>query len=93
MRSPLRLTNILAPIHAHPLTGTQQSAGIDSSKNDEDRPAGRSHQWLPVGLRWPQCYIRRITASRVERCSCQESRTVAVYTPSSDLSSVAVKVL
>jgi hypothetical protein len=34
-------------------------------RKQEDRPAGRSHQWLPAGLRWPQRYFRRISASRV----------------------------
>ncbi len=46
--------------------------------NHEDRPAGRSHQWLPAGLRWPQLYFRRIMASRVHRSS-QESRIRRTY--------------
>jgi hypothetical protein len=43
------------------------SRGVGLHKH-EDRPAGRSHQWLPAGLRWPQWDVRRISASRA-RCS------------------------
>jgi len=35
---------------------------------------GRSPQWLPAGLRWPQWCVRRITASRAMRSTSQESR-------------------
>jgi hypothetical protein len=45
---------------------------VDPDKH-EHRPTGRSHQWLPAGLRWPQWYVRRIAASRAQRCTCQES--------------------
>ena len=51
------------------------SPAIGPKKHD-DRLAGRSHQWLPAGLRWPQWYARRITASRIELGSCQESRVL-----------------
>ena len=50
--------------------------------------AGRSHQRLPAGLRWPQWYARRISASRVELCSCQESRMGMAYSRSVTRSSV-----
>ena len=50
--------------------------------------AGRSHQWLPAGLRWPQWYARRITASRVQDCAYHESRMVTVH--SRDASSASV---
>jgi hypothetical protein len=54
----------------------------------EDRPAGRSHQWLPAGLRWPQWFIRRISASRVQHCTSQESRMGMVYAGTAGSSSV-----
>jgi len=50
-----------------------------SPGNAEERLAGRSHQWLPARLRWPQWYVRRVSASRTERRSYQESRILLGY--------------
>ena len=54
----------------------------------EDRTAGRSHQWLPAGLRWPQRCIRRISASRVKRRTFRESRMGIVNARAAGSSSV-----
>ena len=62
-----------------PLRGPLGSrVGVGLQKH-EDRPAGRSHQWLPAGPQWPQRFVRRITASRLEHRSCQESRIRLLY--------------
>ena len=68
-------------LHAVPLSVPQAPGPSERSvfRNHEDRPAGRSHQWLPAGPRWPQRCVRRIAASRTERRSYQESRIFVSY--------------
>jgi hypothetical protein len=64
-------------------------------------PPGRSGSWgtqrpvrgpesplLPAGLRWPQRFLRRVSASRLWCCSSQESRMRMAYTRSATRSSV-----
>ena len=62
---------------------TSASSPLDSASDRsgkrEDRPTGRSHQWLPAGLRWPRWCVRRITASPASRCTPQESRMGVDY--------------
>jgi hypothetical protein len=44
-----------------------------------DSVSSRSHRWLPAGPQWPEWCVRRITASRVQCCTSQESRMVMAY--------------
>jgi hypothetical protein len=66
----------------------QHSIDADRVTRPKDRLVGRSPQWLPAGLRRPQWYARRIMASRVQRCTRQESRMRMMYSRPPTCSSV-----
>ena len=58
-----------APYTSHGLASLPMQRLRRAPKTREDRPAGRSHQWLPAGERWPRTSRRRICASRQRQCS------------------------